>query len=284
MKTIILAICALLPNVAWAQPKAGDTGSEPFDAAVRAFRNGQAPKIVGGRPAAEGAHPWQVSMQVSWIADPREAHFCGGSIYNEQWVITAAHCVSGLTADDITVMAGTNYLVPFATRLNVERIIAHGGYSKITKDNDIALLRLKKPLVLSTRIRAIPLVAQAQDTAFKSETTSFTVTGWGYTQSNGSIVKDLREVNVAFVSLGECNKPLSYGGQVTTNMICAGSPGGGVDSCQGDSGGPLTIGRGTTAMLAGIVSWGDGCAAPLKFGIYTRAANYAGWIGQNAVN
>ena len=223
-------------------------------------------------------------MQVSWIADPRAAHFCGGSVYNARWIITAAHCVSGLNSDDIIVMAGTNYLIPFATRLNVERIISHAGYSGATKDNDIALLKLKQPLMLSGRVTAIPVATSADDAALSSVSTAFTVTGWGHTQSNGAIVKDLREVDLAFVDRGECNKPLSYNGKITINMICAGSPNGGVDSCQGDSGGPLTVGRGASAMLAGIVSWGDGCAAPLKFGVYTRVANYLGWISQNTTN
>jgi len=94
----------------------------------------------------------------------------------------------------------------------------------------------------------------------------------------GRKVRDLRFVDVPFVARGACNRPLAYDGRITDNMICAGQAVGGQDSCQGDSGGPLTVNTQTTPKLAGVVSWGDGCARPNKVGVYARVANYAPWI------
>ena len=62
------------------------SGSEDYRAAVDRFLAGRPPKIVGGLPAPEGAYPFQVALLVSWIGEPLQAHFCGGSIYNEQWI------------------------------------------------------------------------------------------------------------------------------------------------------------------------------------------------------
>src|SRR6185369_2607254 len=67
-------------------------GSIPYQETVNRYLHQDQPKIVGGKPAPAGAFPWQVSLGVSWIADPFSAHFCGGSVLNEKWIITAAHC------------------------------------------------------------------------------------------------------------------------------------------------------------------------------------------------
>ena len=87
------------------------------------------------------------------------------------------------------------------------------------------------------------------------------VTGWGALGS-GAYPKELQEVRVPIVSLSLCKD--SYGGAITARMVCAGMPAGGKDSCQGDSGGPLIVRdrRRRWQVLAGIVSWGEGCALP----------------------
>lgn len=72
------------------------TGSQRYKEAVSNLFKGNEPKIVGGKVAAKNAYPWQVSFGVSWIADPYAAHFCGGTILSDKWIVSAAHCLVGV--------------------------------------------------------------------------------------------------------------------------------------------------------------------------------------------
>lgn len=261
-------------------------GSTPYEETVRLYLNREQPrtKIVGGKPAPAGAYPWQVSLGVSWIADPFSAHFCGGSVISEKWIITAAHCAQRLTPGQVVVTAGTNRLVAGATRRNVNRIIVHRNYNTQTQDNDIALLELLDPLPTGLQIKKVDLLTPAEEPGL-TETTMLTVTGWGATVEGGNVVRDLRFLDtLPFVFRATCNAPQAYDGRITANMICAGVRTGGQDSCQGDSGGPLTYNTTTSPKLAGIVSWGEGCARTDRVGIYTRVANYVDWIQSCVAN
>nr|XP_020443575.1 plasma kallikrein-like isoform X2 [Monopterus albus] len=85
------------------------------------------------------------------------------------------------------------------------------------------------------------------------------------------------EVEVPVVGNRQCN--CNYGvGHITDNMMCAGLSAGGKDSCQGDSGGPLVSKQSSRWILAGVVSWGEGCAQPNLPGVYTRVSQYENWI------
>jgi transmembrane serine protease 11D len=75
-----------------------------------------------------------------------------------------------------------------------------------------------------------------------------------------------------------CNERDSYDGGILPSMFCAGKMEGGVDSCQGDSGGPGSAIINGRTTLVGVVSWGDGCARRLKYGVYSRISTAAEWI------
>lgn len=252
------------------------SGSDDFQQAVKDWLDGTEKKIVGGEPARENQFPWQVSLDVSYIADPYYAHFCGGSIYNKRWIVTAAHCVKGNKPQDIIVSAGSVDLSKAPIRKNVKQIIIMPGYVAASKGKDIALLKLKSPLVYSESVRKIPLL---KDDAFFDNSTKFTVSGWGATSEDGPQSLTLRFIeNVPYVDHDTCNLPLSYNDEVLDDMICSGFSGGGKDSCQGDSGGPHVVSTDDGAALSGIVSWGDGCARPLKYGVYSRVSRFAKWV------
>jgi hypothetical protein len=248
------------------------------------------PLIVGGGPADLGEYPWMVALVDSSTSNPRFGQFCGASLIDAEWVLTAAHCVVsfGSVADpeDIDVVLGVNNLDEGPTsgtsgqRIEVTQVIPHPAYDEATSDSDVALLHLAEPASLAPSTVGTIGVVGTGDGALEAPGTVSTVTGWGVTSEGGFPGSNaLLEVDVPLVSNATCNAPSSYGGAVTENMLCAGLAEGGKDSCQGDSGGPLIVPDGGGGWLqAGVVSWGSGCARPDQYGVYTRLSQFKGWI------
>ena len=109
---------------------------------------------------------------------------------------------------------------------------------------------------------------------------NFLATGWGALREGESFLIYFRKVEVPLVEKANCNDAISYKKAITENMLCAGFDAGGRDSCQGDSGGPVTRGTGNT-VLAGIISWGTGCARANRLGVYTRVSRVRDLIQNN---
>lgn len=226
-------------------------------------------RIVGGISATIGRHPWQVALNVRYGSG---LGFCGGSLVAPRWVVTAAHCLPpAIKPGDVSVKAGVTDYAREGEWISVERIVRHEGYDQRSNDNDIALLKIAS----STTGRPIPL---ASETEPLTNGQLLEVTGWGATSDGGAATTRLQKVAVPFVTNDTCNKSGSYNSTITPRMICAGSRSGGVDACQGDSGGPLVNRQGSGPVLVGVVSFGEGCARKLKYGVYTRVSQFRTWI------
>ncbi|WP_327167928.1 serine protease [Streptomyces subrutilus] len=215
--------------------------------------------VVGGTRAAQGEFPFMVRLSMG----------CGGALYTQQIVLTAAHCVNGSGNNtSITATAGNVDLNSSSTiKVKSTKVLQAPGYNGTGKD--WALIKLAQPINL-------PTLKIAETKAYDSGT--FTVAGWGATREGGAQQRYLMKATVPFVSDASCQS--SYGGSlVPGEEICAGFSQGGVDTCQGDSGGPMFRRDNANAWIqVGIVSWGEGCARPGYPGVYTEVSTFAAAI------
>ncbi|KAF2888949.1 hypothetical protein ILUMI_17224, partial [Ignelater luminosus] len=163
------------------------------------------------------------------------------------------------------VRAGSSTQASGGIVVPVLAIAIHPDYTSNadSSNNDIAVLTLLYSLTVGPTIGPISLPNINEEV---STGTPAVVSGWGYLTEGSSSPTQLQAVTVPIVDRNECN--VSYSGMITDRMICAGVPEGGKDSCQGDSGGPLVA----SGKLAGLVSWGKGCARPGYPGVYTNIA------------
>ncbi len=228
-------------------------------------------RIFGGVPTTIDKHPWQVAIFID-SPDNRRKFLCGGSLIYQRWILTAAHCLADTTpAGIIHVKAGVTDYNASGGWLDAKQIVKNPSYNSITHENDIALIELKTPPSDSIS-QVIPLAGSATALGGKE----LEVTGWGKMET-GTQPNKLMVAYVPYVDNAECNKPESYDGRIKPTMMCAGKKG--IDSCQGDSGGPLVLGKNRDeAILVGVVSFGEGCGEPNKFGVYTRVSAFRDWI------
>lgn len=233
-------------------------------------------RIVGGRFAQPGAWPWHVAIKS--CQNCTTLPFCGGTLINNQWIVTAAHCVQNWLPTELYVILGDTNLRRKDSHeiiVGVKSIFVHNNYAiNAAYDNDVALLQLKSPVKFTTHVRPACL-ADAQPRLLAG--TNCTVTGFGRTSENGQKSPRLMQAVVPIKSTADCKKVL--GQSVTSNMFCAGYAQGRIDSCRGDSGGPLVCqGSDGSWRLTGIVSWGRGCARKNQYGVYADVQVLRGWI------
>ncbi|KOC69514.1 Mite allergen Der p 3 [Habropoda laboriosa] len=231
---------------------------------------GLAPRIVGGKIAKPGEFPYQVSLQI----EPLRYHYCGGTILNEYYVITAAHCVKDLPLEIIIVVSGTVDLRKPASKHPVEKIYVHEKYNSTdTYANDIALVKVKNQFKKSFLESFVPMplpeeIAETNDPAI--------VSGFGTLTYEGEKTDFLHWVDIQVASQTYCN--LMYNNVIHDTQLCAHDSTIVKGHCNGDSGGPLTV----NGKLHGIVSWSMDCANVVYPSVYTRVSSYLNWIKEHA--
>ncbi|XP_065342616.1 uncharacterized protein LOC135941205 isoform X1 [Cloeon dipterum] len=234
-----------------------------------------------------GEYPWQAAILKK---DAHESvYVCGGTLIDNQHVITAAHCVKGYNGQELRVRLGewdVNHDVEFYPYIetDVARVTVHPEFYAGTLFNDLAIIKLIRPVDLqrNPHISAACLPDPHNDF---SGSRCYT-TGWGKDAFGdfGKYQNILKEVDVPVVSHHQCQSQLQqtrlgYDFKLHPGFICAGGEEG-KDACKGDGGGPMVCEKGGSWQVVGVVSWGIGCGQYGVPGVYVKVAHYLDWIRQ----
>lgn len=223
---------------------------------------------------------------------------CGGSVINERYILTAAHCVTSeqpevirlgdwdlTTVEDCEVdNKGFEFCAPEPAKdFLYEEIVTHPDYhTRGQVSDDIALIRLTEPVRLRRGgwIQPVCLPERNFNVRGALDRRVAVATGWGSTE-NGTTSNVLLEVNLPMVDINTCN--ITYRGRILNEQLCFGGKIG-EDSCGGDSGGPLVVATSSSVRYTqiGLVSYGpQDCGREGVPGVYTNIVSYRDWIEQN---
>jgi trypsin len=228
--------------------------------------------VVGGRDATR-AYPYMAELRSDGF------FICGSSLVAPNKILTAAHCVDGTRASDLSFVIGRTQRSNTATgeEIPASSVEVHPQYDADTQAYDVAIVTLARNATKGTPVR---IADPATEQGLWAPGDTATVTGWGtrvgFDVLGITVTDRLQEVDLPIVADADCDDSyaLTFGGIDEQTMFCAGELHGTKDSCQGDSGGPLVVRDATGALVqAGVVSWGFGCGYPTQYGVYARIAD-----------
>ncbi|KAM9254134.1 serine protease 38 [Dugong dugon] len=230
-------------------------------------------RVMGGLSVPEGKWPWQVSVHYSG------SHVCGGSILNEYWILSAAHCFSLILNthgfDMYVGILNLNIASKHTQWFEVNKVIIHPTYKlNHPVGGDIALVQLKTRIEFSDSV--LPVCLASPGMVFQNM--SCWATGWGLDQPEGQPSVRLQEAKFALIPTWLCQVLYGTPSAIQQDMLCAGNLRDMKSVCEGDSGGPLVCEVNHTWWQIGVVSWSRGCLYPMYPAVYAKVSYFFEWI------
>ncbi|XP_045487380.1 chymotrypsin-2-like [Pieris rapae] len=234
-------------------------------------------RIIGGKDATPGMANYQVSIRDH--TGYREWHSCGGSIINEEYVLTAAHCIFEKNIKDMSIVVGSHTINKGGDRYKIKKLIRHEKYSEPVLKNDIGVVQIEGKFKYNDKVQPIELLKEMAPIGKKC-----LFTGWGYDDLRDETVpNDLQMLEYVTISNDDCTKQLKrspYPKLVPVDrpeQLCAKRPNH-KGACYGDSGGPLVIqDEKNKTVQIGVVSWVVPCAKDFP-DVFASVHGYYDWI------